>query len=351
MAAAARRSERSTSPRQRLTTWTGWILRCGLVALCVSVGKPARIQAQKATPPQQVKQSAEAASSTEDSPAPPRMLQLSTKDHVVIHCEFYPGSKGKRTVPVILLHGWDGPRGPGSRRDLVNLAKSLQQAGHAVAVPDLRGHGRSTLRQQKGRPTVEVHRDQMRPADLQSMILDVEAIRSYLVEQNNAGHLNLELLCVVVGFEMGSVVALNWIHYDWSVPSWPTLKQGQDVKAFVLVSPEQTFKGVTTRRALTSPVVRGELSAMIIYGDDDPASADGRRLYNTLRKSHRVVSPDDPQESAQQDLFLIELSTSLRGTKLLASQALRVTDQILEFIQLRLVDRQERFVWRERARL
>ena len=129
------------------------------------------------------------------------------------------------------------------------------------------------------------------------MILDVEAVRSFLVEQNNAGDLNLELLCVV-GFEMGSVVALNWIYYDWSVPSWPTFKQGQDVKAFVLVSPEQTFKGASTRRALANPIVRGELSAMLIYGKDDPASSTGERLYTSLKRSHRPV-PTDPERGTE----------------------------------------------------
>jgi hypothetical protein len=178
--------------------------------------------------------------------------------------------------------------------------------------------------------------------------LDVEAVRSFLVEQNNAGHLNLELLCVV-GFEMGSLVALNWTHYDWSVPSLPTLKQGQDVKAFVLVSPDQAFRGMTTRRALANPVVRGDLSALIIYGRDDPTSDASKRLYNTLKRAHRPVPAGSQDADKLQDLFVAELNTSLRGTKLLASQSLNVTDRIRNFIQRRLADRQEFYPWRDRS--
>jgi pimeloyl-ACP methyl ester carboxylesterase len=279
----------------------------------------------------------------------PRNLELTTKDLVLIHCMYYPGRQDKQTVPVILLHGWEGPRGAGSGQDLAALALSLHKAGHAVAVPDLRGHGRSTIRQVEGNPIETIDRNAMRPADLQAMMLDVEAVRSFLVEQNNAGHLNIDLLCVV-GFEMGSVVALNWIQYDWAVPSFPTFKQGQDVKAFVLVSPEQTFKGVPVRNALSSRVVRSELSAMVIYGTDDAASSTGRRIYNSLKRSHRPV-PEDREEAEQlQDLFLVELNTSLRGTKLLASQTLNVTDQIRRFIQLRLVNRRDLFPWQDRTR-
>ncbi len=279
----------------------------------------------------------------------PQELELITKDQVVLHATFYPGSRGKQSVPLILLHGWDGPLGPGSGQDLSPLALTLQKAGHAVVVPDLRGHGRSTTRRVGKQATEVIDRDQLRPADIQAMILDVEAVRSFLVDQNNAGNLNLEMLCII-GFEMGSVVALNWIHYDWSVPSWPTLKQGQDVKAFVLVSPEQTFKGATARLALGNPIVRGDLSAMLIYGKDDPESSKAERLYTTLKRSHRPL-PDDPTEAAKlQDLFLVELDTSLRGTKLLTTQTLHLTDSILQFIQRRLVDREESYPWRDRSR-
>jgi pimeloyl-ACP methyl ester carboxylesterase len=286
--------------------------------------------------------------SNEPAGTEPQQLELVTKDYVLIRGTYYPGTLGRKTVPVILLHGGEGPRGAGSGQDVTPLALKLQAAGHAVVVPDLRGHGRSRVRQVPGQSPVYIDREHLRPVDVRAMILDVEAVRSFLVEQNNAERLNIEQLCVV-GFEMGSIVALNWILYDWSVPSWPTLKQGQDVKAFVLVSPGQTFKGVDVRRALANPVVCGQLSAMIIYGKDDPERETAKRVHTTLRRSHRLVPTASTEPDPLQDLFLVELDTRLRGTKLLGNQVLSVADRIVQFIQLRLVDQADSFPWRDRS--
>jgi pimeloyl-ACP methyl ester carboxylesterase len=298
--------------------------------------------------------SAESAEVAVDAPVKPvsgepRVLELIAKDRVVVHCVYYPGTRGEATVPVILLHGWDGPRGAGSGQDVISLAGKLQKAGHAVAVPDLRGHGRSTRRKLGEGQFETIDREKLRVADLRSMILDVEAVRSFLVGENNAKRVNLEQLCVI-GFEMGSIVALNWILYDWSVPSLPTLKQGQDVKAFVLVSPDQSFKGMDVRQAMAHPVVSGRLSAMIIYGKGDPENATAKRLYNTFKRAPRVLAADVADSARLQDLFVVELDTRLRGTKLLDSQALAVADYIEQFIERRLVDRGAVFPWRDRSR-
>ncbi len=280
---------------------------------------------------------------------PPETLTLQAKDRVQVHAVYYPGTQGKQTVPIILVHGWEGPRGAGSGVDCLPLAERLQRAGHAVIVPDLRGHGRTMRRGFMGRPDETLDRDAFRIQDFRDMQYDIEAAKSHLLQKNNAGELNIDLLCFV-GFDMGAVVGLNWVRYDWSVPPLPTLKQGQDVKAFVLVSPEQSFRGLPLQPALDDRVVRGELSAMVIFGEQqsDAATA-GRRIFNTLKRSHREI-PTDPQERQRlQDLFLLELDTSLQGTKLLTSNALKVPERIEEFIQWRLVDRADQYPWQDRS--
>jgi pimeloyl-ACP methyl ester carboxylesterase len=306
---------------------------------------------------QQVAQPPATAAASDSEPPPPQApkrpapkdLQLITKDRVVIHCTYFAGTRGKQTVPVILLHGWEGKFGAGTRKDLLELADALQQSGHAVAVPDLRGHGASTRVQAEGRISVGLNREDFRAQAFRDMLLDVEAVRAFLVEENNAGRLNLNQLCVV-GFDMGAVVALNWINYDWNVPSFPTLKQGQDVKAFVLVSPEQSFRGLPIRPALANAAIRSELSAMIIFGRDEPDAVAARRLASTFKRSHRPV-PSDPDEARLlQDLFILEKPTRLKGSKMLEVPALNLISEIREFIQLRLVDRQEMFPWRDRTR-
>jgi pimeloyl-ACP methyl ester carboxylesterase len=280
----------------------------------------------------------------------PETQTLSTKDFVEVHCVYYPGTAGKKTVPVILLHGWDGPRGSGSGADCQPLALRLHRAGHAVAVPDLRGHGRTTRRRVPGSEDVVLDRNAFRLQDFRDMQLDVEAVKSFLLRQNNEQQLNIELLCVV-GFEMGAVVGLNWVRYDWSVPPLRTMKQGQDAKAFVLVSPEQTFRGLHLHEALNDPVIRGELSAMLIYGRQNPDfAAAGRRIFTSLKRFHRQAADKPLGKGQAQDLFLADLDTSLQGTKLLTSAALKVPDQIAEFIRRRLVNRGDEFPWRDRTR-
>ncbi|MDG2382926.1 MAG: alpha/beta fold hydrolase [Pirellulaceae bacterium] len=281
--------------------------------------------------------------------APPENVTLTTKDFVSLHCVYYPGNQGKKTVPVILVHGWEGPRGEGSSRDCQELALRLQKDGHAVMVPDLRGHGSSTIRRLPNGQDKVIERDQLRPQDFREMQLDVEAVKKFLIKKNNEGELNIELLCVI-GFDMGAVVGINWVNYDWSVPPLPTLKQGQDVKAFVLVSPPQAHRGVPINRAFENEDVRGNLSAMIIYGRQaGRTAAAGKRIYNSLKRSHRSL-PADPEEAARvKDLYLFDLNTSLQGSKLLASRSLRVADLISEFVKVRLVDRADQYPWRDRS--
>jgi predicted alpha/beta-fold hydrolase len=68
---------------------------------------------------------------------------VKTGDGQILSCRWYPSPKskddGKYVVPVIILHHWGGE---GIQFDA--LATLLQQRGHAVIVPDLRGHGNST---------------------------------------------------------------------------------------------------------------------------------------------------------------------------------------------------------------
>ena len=134
---------------------------------------------------------------------PPReTTTLQTKDGVQLRCDFYPGTNGKETVPVMLLHGWEGPRGQGNSTDFEGLALYLQRAGHAVLVPTFRGHPGSTQVETVA-GVVEFDREKMGGADLAAMVrFDLEAAKKFLVKKHNEEQLNIEMLCVV-GAEMG----------------------------------------------------------------------------------------------------------------------------------------------------
>jgi pimeloyl-ACP methyl ester carboxylesterase len=195
-----------------------------------------------------------------------------------------------------------------------------------VIAPDLRGHGDST-------PLA----GDVSQADVEAMVRqDLEAVKGFLVEKNNAAELNIERLGVV-GLEMGAVVAINWAALDWSWPVLATGKQGQDVKGIVLVSPEWSFKGARINEAAAHPQVRSEVSALIIVGRRSSALLQGaRRLHSALARYREAPRTGNANE--KQTLWLQTPQTSLQGTALVNEKSLGVDQMILDFAELRLAD-------------
>ena len=134
----------------------------------------------------------------------PEDLVLRTGDGLELALTYYPGTKGKQTIPIVLLHMWKQ-----SRNEYKDLAPALQALGYAVIVPDLRGHGEST-RMKGARRDETLNAAKMPPAQFGLMVTeDMKAVKDFLWERNNAGELNIDKLCVV-GAEMGASVALNF---------------------------------------------------------------------------------------------------------------------------------------------
>ncbi len=282
----------------------------------------------------------------------PQPLTLKTKDFVSLRSTYYPGGivegrdkkfsrkSGKEVVPVILLHGWDGQRG-----DYDALASYLQKYGHAVVVPDLRGHGRSTTRRLPNGQDLEINRTRMKGEDIKSIVLDVEAVKKFLLQKNNVGEVNIEMLCIV-GAEMGAIVAVNYAALDWDRRQLNFQKQGRDVKALALLSPLQQFKGTTLSKAL--PFTRF-MSVLVVVGKEDRSSyGDAKQIYRRLEHYHKAPEPPDIEK---QTLFLVEKSTTLQGAQLVHPRfaaELKVHIAIKNFIQLRLLNYKEDFTWKER---
>lgn len=290
----------------------------------------------------------------------PESIVVETKDRVPIHCTYYaggfmemPGGKdkkkvtkkpGKEVVPIIMLHGWEG-----SRREYDILASGLQKMGHAVIVPDLRGHGSSTAVKLPNGEEKEIKLDRMRRADMEvGFVLDIEAAKKFLLDKNNSGELNIELLCVI-GADVGAIAAVNYAAMDWSRKQLPAFKQGRDVKALVLLSPQQSHKGFTLTKSLQHPVVRRDLSLMMIVGaQDKKALASTKSVFSRVEKHHDPPPADPEERLKKQDLFRIETDTLLQGTQLLRARGLNVNAMIARFIDFRLVRKSEDFPWAER---
>ena len=309
------------------------LLSLVLVLTAVAAWTPeARSQARPDAKP--AKQTAK----PEEEPLPPEeVVDLLTQDGVMLKATFLPGTKGKDSVPVIVLHGHEG-----SRKDFAVLAAFLQRQGHAVLVPDLRGHGDST----RVRGTTRLlDAKSLTVRDFNAMATyDVEACKKFLVTKNDVGELNIDKLSLV-GSEMGSVIALEWARIDWSWPPLATGKQGQDVKAIVLVSPAWSFRALGVKPMLDLPQIHGRIATMLVYGDEDKQVArDARRIYNILKRAHPTA---DAKEQVDRTLWNLPLATSRQGANLIGERTLQVPQWIAAFLKVRVAD--QKVPWAKRS--
>jgi pimeloyl-ACP methyl ester carboxylesterase len=282
-----------------------------------------------------------------EMPPEPVPMQLDTKDGWKIHCLYYPPKekirKGTETVPIILVHGWGGQ---GSEWNY--LATGLQTYGHAAIVPDLRGHGRSTTRKERDGSLSTVKYDDLKPQDMDAFLLDLEAVKSELLKMHNASEVNIELLTVVAAQE-GCIIALNWAAWDWHWPITPAYKQGQDVKALILLSPTDSFRRMNATAALNTPAIQRQLSLLFAVGAEDRKSlSDASRMHSRIEKLRPSLKNETIEEQRRlRDIFFIAAPTTLQGTKL-TDASLRVNRAIVEVIQMRLLNRRDEFRWAER---
>jgi pimeloyl-ACP methyl ester carboxylesterase len=242
-------------------------------------------------------------------------LVLNTADGLELTLTYYPGTKGKETIPVVLLHMWKQ-----NRNDYKDFALTLQGMGYAVVVPDLRGHGEST--HLKGaRREENLKAASLPPAQFAAMVTqDMKAVKEFLWERNNAGELNIDKLCVV-GAEMGASVALNFALADvWDQDRNRVIrsdyKLGRFVKALVLISPDPACHGLPLRAAAANPVIQHDIAMMILVGKKIPkALGRATQVYGMFEKSHVELSGDTKIDKC--NLFFLRVDTSLQGTKLL----------------------------------
>lgn len=275
-------------------------------------------------------------------------VNILTKDGVRLRATYYGGTKGKETVPVVLLHEFKG-----NRHDMAGLAASLQKShGHAALTVDLRGHGDST--EQADNPKkLEATSPTFTPHFQWMIKYDMEAVKTFLLEKNNAGEVNIDRLCLV-GAEMGASVAMIWTTIDWSWPQLAPTKQGQDVKAVVMISPEPAFRTLRITDNAPLPqavpdvllersgmqtiqqaqlVVRNRVSIYVAVGARDSAAvSEAQRVFSTFERFRR--KPTKPEELDA--IFDKTLDTKLQGAKLL--QGLGLDANIARFIQMRCVD-------------
>jgi len=278
---------------------------------------------------------------------PPKNITLDTSDGVKLGATYYASSLGQEAVPVVILHDYKESRAVFNSlaRSLQNPSAESQQDSVAVLTVDLRGHGDSTSLVDFNGRRYELDAARLKPADFQDMVrFDMKAVRKFLVKKNDGRELNLNKLCLV-GSGMGANVAITWAAVDWSWPPLAVGKQGQDVKALVLVSPKWSYRGLPMLRPVKHPAIRELLSIFIAYGQhDSKSSKDAKILFKNFEKYH----PEPPRDQLREkkDLFMFPLPTKLQGTRLLTDPDFGMLPVLEKFIDFRLTKKD--FEWTAR---
>lgn len=272
-------------------------------------------------------------------------FKLTTRDGVKLAITYYPSDAGKEAVPVVMLHDFKE-----SRYIFGKMAEALQDPesggrSHAVVTVDLRGHGESTVQTAPNGRTRDLQPTKLRPADFELMYLqDMEEVRRFLVERNDRGELNLNNL-TLVGAGMGANVAMYWAAKDWATPPLATRKQGQDVKAIVLSSPEWGFKGLPLLEPVRQPGLRSQVSFLVVYGQQlSVRRKDASNFLRNLKKYQPDPPPDKVKE--MKSLFDVPLDTKLQSTQLLVSDEFKMLPDVEQFINLRVTE--QNFRWEKR---
>ncbi|MFK8113874.1 MAG: alpha/beta hydrolase [Rubripirellula sp.] len=204
----------------------------------------------------------------QDEKLKPRRVTLKTKDGLSLNAFYFPTDKGKEAITVLLVHEWNGKGASPYGKFVI----ALRDAGCAVLAPDYRGHGGSAEFTNARGKKDKFNISQMSRRDVENVInFDLERAKAFLKEENDKENLNLNAL-VMIGIGEGCVMAANWAQRDWSFPNVGRMKQGQDVKALIYISPEKQIKGIPIAPALNNPQLLN-LPTMIVAGETKMAEA------------------------------------------------------------------------------
>ncbi len=283
--------------------------------------------------------------------APPENVSLTTDDGVQLTITYYASSEGKKATPVVMLHDYKG-----SRAVFAPLARQLQSPGEgsdqpsfAVVTVDLRGHGDSTRQLRPGGGEQEIDAAKLTKNDFLAMVaLDMKAVRKFLVTKNDAGDLNLNKLCLV-GTGLGASVAANWAATDWAWPPLAVGKQGQDVKALVLVSPRWKDRGLSMQDVLRPGPFKDEfkhyVAWLLIFGEENNrVKNDCGRVFKQLEKYHPDAKAAGPDKTS--DLMLLGWASSLQGGALLSQVGTPLDDRIIDFLTTNVAKQDFRWISR-----
>lgn len=267
-----------------------------------------------------------------------------TKDGLPLSAMYWPSRLKAQGGVVVLLHGMNG-----NQLDWGKLPESLQGQGYAVLAVDLRGHGQSKGKALGGNEAIEakakgktktkpkpaktgVEATSLKARDFPLMVtLDMKAVKQFIYLEHQKEALNMNKMAII-GAGMGAAVALRFAEADWLEPphnDGPVGNQtprGQDVRALVLLSPEEV-SGLPMPDAIK--ILRARpLNVAMMFGigvKDKLDKGQTKKLYDL------AMTPDTNIDR----MYYQEYNSPARGCGLLANN-LPTEKQILKFLETHL---------------
>lgn len=276
---------------------------------------------------------------------PLKRILLETKDGVELQADWLAGEGTKETLPIILVHDWDS-----DRVALRPLAEYLQKKHrHAVIVPDLRGHGESL--NVKGSDK-ELDRTRFKKNQIGSMAQDIDSCRRFLQTKNDEGELNLDML-VVLACGKSNAFAAAWCIGDWQWPPVGGIKQGQNVKTLIMLSPAKRFKGMQLSKIIKDQLFSSKTSSLptlVIWGVNEQDAADSQSIYETMKKNRSEPEyDDDAVRWENKRLFHANYDSAETSEALLRQQGMGLFKTIALFIEKKVVAQKAQLTWQNRS--
>jgi len=295
-----------------------------------------------------------------DDVSKPELLTLRTPDEVNLHITYYKSTEEKDAAVVVLLHMKDGNRFVWTSDN--GFAQLLQKNGFAVIAVDLRFHGENkaggavpaanpnqTKGKTKGKKAAGLD---LKQGDYEAMwAQDMERVKTFIFEEHQAGRLNMNKMGIV-GPEMGASIAAQYALFDWAKepyddgqPGFQT-PRGQDVRALVLISPEETYHGSNIRLSKIITVLKDpdkQIAFLICSGNDKKEEDQAKRIFDMANPTLPNNKEKDRLNSDR--MYLKTYQAKLMGTDLL-DQRLPIEENMLVFFDkhLKKIDSP----WRER---
>ncbi|MEM7783569.1 MAG: hypothetical protein AAF939_02105 [Planctomycetota bacterium] len=284
----------------------------------------------------------------------PEQVVLETDDKVKLQCTYFPPAeksdgKSQPAVPFILLHDWDG-----DRTQLLNFAAYLQQAGRAVIVPDLRGHGGSI---KVAGFDKDLDYKRFRRQEIFSVLKDIERCKRFLVKRNNEGKVNIDMLTVLAVGETAAL-ATQWCISDWfafAERNADGIKQTKDVKALILISPKRKIGRLVVTDLLKNELYAGNvinpLPLIILWGQNESNAKDAEYIYERAAKTRPDLSEVESKEEMEEKktLYRVRVNESFNGVELLKEQKVRgLWKYINQIIENKVGSKSQDHPWKSR---